>query len=322
MEPVAASAASVASTEACWHDEGEPAPVPCPPLRDLLPADAVRPIPGGGFVRLIDVLPRLGGEGLTPESAVAQAARTSFGPSARKLSDDRALLRFLLRHEHLTPFEMVVLKFQVEVPLYTAVQWLRHRSGSFNMLSARYSRIPAAFFEPPGARGPSAANAQGSGALLPEEAQAEFAALLAEAYAGSAAAYDRALALGVARETARLVLPEGRMTRFVWQVNLRNLFAFVRLRADPAAQENIRDCAGAVLELVRLYCPDAVAAFEDFSLHGLALSRPEVEALRALLAGAASEGALPGAAPLPARMSARERAEWAAKLESLGVPQN
>lgn len=314
--------AAGAGEEAHWRDDDEgasPAPhVPC--LIDLLPADAVRPISGGGSVRLIDVLPRLGGEGLTPESAVAQAARTSFGPSARKLSDDLSLLRFLFRHQHLTPFEMVTLKFQVEVPLFTAVQWLRHRAGSFNMLSARYSRIPAAFFEPVGVRGPSAANAQGGGPLLPAEAQAGFAELLRASYAAAAAGYDRALELGVARETARLVLPEGRMTRFVWSVSLRNLFAFVGLRADPAAQENIRECAEAVLSLARLYCPGAVAAFEDYAQGSVTLSLPEVEALRALLARLRAPPGGGAAAPeLPSRMSARERAEWADKLRLFGA---
>jgi thymidylate synthase (FAD) len=259
-----------------------------------------------GFVRLVDVMPRLVQRGgLGPEAAVVQAARVSYGAGTKTAQSDEVLLRYLYRHEHMTPFEMITLKFCVRAPLFTARQWMRHRAGSFNEESARYSEIETAFFvpDPADVRAQSAANRQGSGDALGADAVGNFLEDTTRSFAEAAAGYARSLGAGVARELARIVLPEGRYTKFYWTVNLRNLFGFLKLRMAPEAQEDIRRFATAIHEILAVYCPLATKAFDDYTLNAVTLSALEVRALR--------EGAP------PPEMSKRERAEWEAKRAKL-----
>jgi thymidylate synthase (FAD) len=132
----------------------------------------------------------------------------------------------------MTPFEMIQLKFCVRTPLFTARQWFRHRTGSFNEESARYSVIEARYYMPDAedVRVQSAANKQGSGVPVDEQVATAFQSRVQAAYDSDTAAYTASLDAGVAREIARVVLPEGRYTTFYWAVNLRNLFQFLQLR--------------------------------------------------------------------------------------------
>ncbi len=243
------------------------------------------PVLAHGFVTLVDYM--------GDDAAIVQAARVSYGRGTKSVRDDRGLIRYLLRHRHTTPFEMVELKFLVRLPIFVARQWIRHRSSSTNEYSARYSVVPDEFELPPPeeVRHQSTRNRQGRGEPLETAVVDRFRADLEKVAGEAYAAYERALEAGVARETARLLLPVAYYTQWYWKVNLWNLFHFLSLRLDPHAQEEIRLYAAEVSALGRLVCPVAFEAFDEFVLDGLSLGRREQRALQALLAGATPEAA-------------------------------
>ncbi len=237
------------------------------------------PVLSHGFVALIDYMGN--------DDAIVQAARVSYGKGTKTARDDRGLIRYLLRHRHTTPFEMVEYKFLVRLPIFVARQWVRHRTASLNEVSARYSVVEDEYEVPPAdeVRHQSTRNRQGRGDPLSPEIVSAFQGDLERVSKDAYASYRRALEAGVARETARLLLPVAYYTQWYWKTDLHNLFHFLLLRLDPHAQEEIRLFAAQVDRLARLVCPVAFEAFEEFQLHGLALTRREQVALRALLEG-------------------------------------
>ncbi|MEY3023921.1 MAG: hypothetical protein RJA16_747, partial [Planctomycetota bacterium] len=106
------------------------------------------PVDEHGFVALVDCMPRLVPEGQTADSAIVQAARVSYGQGTKKVNEDRGLIRYLMRHRHSTPFEMLEFKFHVSMPVFVARQWIRHRTANVNEYSARYSIVPDRFWRP------------------------------------------------------------------------------------------------------------------------------------------------------------------------------
>jgi thymidylate synthase (FAD) len=225
--------------------------------------------------RLVDSMPRE-----NCDAAIVQAARVSYGAGTKSVSDDRALIRYLMRHKHTTPFEMVEFKFHIRAPIFVARQWLRHRTASVNELSARYSIVPDDYFLPDELRKQSAARGQGG-----EEPFGEGGANLSAKQKASCDlafhVYDELIAKGVSRELARTHLPQSTFTEFYWKINLHNLLHFLELRIEDHAQKEIRDLATQVYELVKPLCPLTCEAFEDFRLGSMTLSRLEVEAMRA-----------------------------------------
>ncbi len=275
-----------------------------------------RPVLSHGFVVLVDYMGN--------DAAIVQAARVSYGQGTRTLRDDRGLLRYLMRHRHTTPFEMVELKFLVRLPIYVARQWVRHRMASVNEYSARYSVIPDEYEVPlpDDVRRQSSRNRQGRAEALPaptvEQFRQDVERLSSEAYA----AYERALAAGVARETARIVLPVSFYTQWYWKTDLHNLFHFLELRLDAHAQEEIRRFAAVLGELARAVAPVAYEAIEDFQLGSLRLSRKELRAVRALLEGKTPpEACLAAGLPLTKEdgtpMKTGEGVEFLEKLEQV-----
>jgi thymidylate synthase (FAD) len=243
------------------------------------------PVLGHGYVVLVDYMGN--------DAAIVQAARVSYGMGTKTVRDDRGLIRYLMRHRHTTPFEMVEFKFLVRLPIYVARQVIRHRTASVNEHSARYSII-ADEYDVPGPGGTflqSKKNRQGRGDPAPapvdERFRSELDRLCREAYS----IYEEALADGVARETARMVLPVAYYTEWYWKINLHNLLHFLSLRLDPHAQEETRLYAAEMAKIARTVCPIAYEAFEEFTLESLALSRREQRAVRALLGGATPESA-------------------------------
>lgn len=119
-------------------------------LVDVLEGDARREVPihEHGFVALLDVMPRLVPSGQTADAAIVQAARVSYGQGTKKVNEDRGLIRYLLRHRHTTPFEMVEFKFHIAMPIFIARQWIRHRTANVNEYSGRYSVMPDKFYRP------------------------------------------------------------------------------------------------------------------------------------------------------------------------------
>ena len=234
------------------------------------------------------------------DSAVVQAARVSYGTGTKSVSDDRALIRYLMRHKHTTPFEMVEFKFHIRAPIFVARQWLRHRTASVNEMSARYSIVDTGYFLPEHLREQSVTNKQCSG---PELSDDQFLILKQKASCDLAFhTYDEMLRKGCARELARIHLPQSTFTEFYWKINLHNLLHFLKLRMDDHAQKEIRDLALKVYELIKPIVPVTCEAFEDFVIGSVTLSRLEVEALRS------------GAKTIPGK---GENAEFQEKIQSL-----
>jgi thymidylate synthase (FAD) len=222
-------------------------------------------------VRLVDFM--------GSDAAIVQAARVSYGAGTKSVSNDRALIRYLMRHKHTTPFEMVEFKFHIKAPIYVARQWLRHRTASVNEMSARYSIVDTGFFLPEELRKQAKSRGQGGEEPLDEGGSN----LLAKQKASCDLAfhvYDELIAKGVSRELARAHLPQCTFTEFYWKINLHNLLHFLQLRIDDHAQKEIRDLAKQVYDLIKPIVPVTCEAFEDFRLGSVTLSRLEVYAIK------------------------------------------
>lgn len=208
------------------------------------------PVLDHGFIALVDCMPRLVPEGSSSDFAIVQAARVSYGVGTKTPSTDTGLVKYLLRHRHTTPFEMVVLKFHIRMPLFVARQWLRHRTASVNEYSARYSILPDLFYtpSPDSVRQQSQTNRQGKtdaeeGGHCSSDALAFFESYISrqeEQYSMYTTLLEKHK---VSREIARIGLPQNIYTEFYWQCNLHNILHFLSLRMDKHAQEEIRQYA-------------------------------------------------------------------------------
>lgn len=230
-----------------------------------------------GFVCLVDCM--------GDDSAVVQAARVSYGEGTKRVSDDRTLIRYLLRHRHTTPFEMVEIKFLVRVPMDCWRQWIRHRTASVNEYSTRYSvAIDSMQATPPEEwRTQAESNRQGSGAPLPADLGRQLTEDEHHFQLAARQVYQKRLEAGVAREQARKDLPLSTYTEAYWKIDLHNLLHFLALRMDSHAQQEIRDYATAIGEqIVRPLFPLVWEAFADYRLGGMSLSRIEVAVLQRL----------------------------------------
>jgi len=278
------------------------------PLKDVMHGDLRWEIPvhDHGFVALVDAMPRLVPEGQTADSAIVQAARVSYGEGTKKINEDRGLIRYLLRHRHTTPFEMVEFKFHVAMPIFIARQWIRHRTANVNEYSARYSIVQDRFYRPSieNVRKQSTSNRQGGDEPIDVGTAEDFLKLLED----SEALYERYLGLtekGVAREIARAALLVSVYTEWYWKCDLHNILHFLSLRMDSHAQIEIRDYATAMYDLIRGIAPVTCEAFEDYRMESMQLSRLEIEAIRT-------------GKPLSSE-NKRENAEWEAKRKQLGL---
>ena len=315
---------TVAMTDAAKHDPQD-APPETPTRRPTVPAmeemiGVAIPCLDHGFVRLVDYM--------GDDHAVVQAARVSYGTGTKRLREDRGLIRYLLRHRHTTPFEMCEIKVHMKLPIFVARQLVRSRTANINENSGRYSVIDKEYYMPDAAvlGTQSKSNRQGRGepvsvsrageiqALLraeAEQAYAHYEELLGGAAAAATTGEQREAAgdsappapEGIARELARINLPVSYYTQWYWKIDLHNLLRFISLRADAHAQYEIQVYAQALADLTRRWVPDVYEAFVDYQMEGATLSRMEVAALRALLAGGQPDLAALG-------MSAREQAEF------------
>lgn len=231
-----------------------------------------------GFVRLIDVM--------GDDASIVQAARVSYGSGTKKVHEDRGLIRYLLRHAHTTPFEMVEFKFHVKLPIFVARQWIRHRTANVNEYSGRYSEMKDEFYTPAvqDIRPQSVSNKQGrSDETLPDGMAEQAAQAFKKGQDDAYAQYQEFLEQGIAREIARINLPVSNYTEWYWKIDLHNLFHFLRLRIDAHAQYEIRVFAEAIAELVKPFVPHAWEAFEDYILNAHRLTAPEIKVMKHLL---------------------------------------
>ena len=260
-----------------------------PALEEIL----YRPIPvlDHGFIRVIDYM--------GDDSAVVQAARVSYGKGTRKVSEDRGLINYLLRHRHTTPFEMCEIKYHVKLPIFVARQWIRHRTANVNEYSARYSILDREFYLPAADQlaTQSASNRQGRGELLEGAEAARVLDLLREDALRVYEHYEEMLnersdatridpdRSGLARELARMNLTLGFYTQWYWKTDLHNLLHFLALRADPHAQFEIRVYAEAMLDTVQRWVPLVYDAFTEHVLGGVHLSASAWKVIRRMLDG-------------------------------------
>jgi len=278
------------------------------------------PVLDDGFVRLVDYMGN--------DSSIVQAARVSYGDGTRKVSEDRALIRYLLRHQHTTPFEMCMLKLHVRVPMDTWRQWIRHRTASVNEYSTRYSiAIDRAQMTPADSwRQQAQDNKQGSRGFFEASEGGEFSASEQELHRLSKEVYQQRLEAGVAREQARKDLPLSTYTEAFWQIDLHNLLHFLALRMDSHAQLEIRRYAETIGEkIVRPWLPAIWEAFQDYRFGQMTLSRQEQELL-ALVVNGQTEMALAWCADRgwvkqkeERQILSREAKEFADKLGSFGL---
>ncbi len=243
------------------------------------------PVLDDGFVCLVDVM--------GDDQSVVQAARVSYGEGTRKVSDDRGLIRYLMRHRHTTPFEMAEVKLLVRVPMDCWRQWIRHRTANVNEYSTRYSlAIDAMQATPPDAwRTQATGNRQGSGQSLSTDDGAKLTASEAEFQHRARQLYEQRIELGIAREQARKDLPLSTYTEAYWKVDLHNLLHFLALRMDAHAQWEIREYATAIgNRIVQPLFPLVWEAFVDYRVEALFLSRLDRELIARLVARLAQSG--------------------------------
>lgn len=227
-----------------------------------------------GFVRLVDYM---GGD-----ESIVQAARVSYGKGTKTINEDRGLIRYLMRHLHTTPFEMVELKFHVKLPIFVARQWIRHRTANVNEYSGRYSVMKDEFYVPDHSaiHFQSLRNKQGRADQdVPADLRQRVLDILTSSQEQMYTEYEQMLESDIARELARINLPLSLYTEWYWKIDLHNLFHFLRLRMDEHAQYEIRVYGEAMAEITKKVSPMAWEAFEDYILKSEKFSRLELAVL-------------------------------------------
>lgn len=278
-----------------------------------------------GHVSLVDVMPRLvPDDQRTADCAIVQAARVSYGAGTKTINEDRGLVRYLLRHQHTTPLEMVEFKFRMKLPICIARQAIRHRTSNVNEVSGRYSVLPDEFYipDPSDVRMQSKTNKQGGDELVTQE-EADFFRTDLEALSNEAyKLYQSYIDRGISREQARMILPVNLYTEWYWKIDLHNLLHFLALRCDSHAQKEIRVFGEAILSLIRPIVPFACEAWDDYHpMRGaVKFTRLEMESLRKTLVElySAADTGLKVDLPIDTN-NKREQAEWAEKLHKLGL---
>ncbi|MFN7662347.1 MAG: FAD-dependent thymidylate synthase [Alphaproteobacteria bacterium] len=288
----------------------------CRPVSEELEKILYEPLPvlDHGFVRVIDYM---GDDG-----AIVQAARVSYGKGTKKVSEDRGLINYLLRHRHNTPFEMCEIKFHIKLPMFVARQWIRHRTANVNEYSARYSILDKEFYlpAPEHLASQSAINNQGRGAVLKGEEAVRALELLKRDAMQCYDTYQELLnhdnqgnilddsKSGLARELARMNLPVNFYTQWYWKIDLSNLLHFLALRADSHSQYEIRAYADVMLDVVKKWVPLAYEAFMAYRKNGVHLSDKGLDVIKQMIAGQKPS----------AESSGMSQREWRELMEILG----
>ena len=242
--------------------------------------DKEYPVLDKGFVRLVDYF---GGD-----QRIVQSARVSYGEGTKSVSQDGALIDYLLRHQHTSPFEQVVMTFHVKMPIFVARQWVRHRTGRMNEVSGRYSIMKDEFYVPAEDKvsPQSTDNKQGRATeAFDKETADKIIAQLEEGQKAAYESYNELIDSGLAREIARINLPLSLYTEFYWEMDLHNLFHFLKLRLDSHAQYEIRVYAQVILEMCRKVAPMATESFINHMNEGVSFSGEEMRALREVMDG-------------------------------------
>lgn len=274
---------------------------PTNPEMELLLGKQI-PVLDKGFIRVVDYMGK--------DDCIAQAARTSYGEGTKTVRENEGLIRYLMRHNHTSPFEMAEIKFHIKLPIFVARQWIRHRTASVNEVSARYSILSDEFYipHPVDIHTQSSVNKQGRGEALPTTDASNMANIMYDASVAAFEVYEQLIARDVSREISRIVTPVNTYTEWYWKVNLHNLLHFLALRSDKHAQMEIRAYADEIQRIVERWVPQTYRAWCDYVRDSHTFSAQEMELLRTALAGANIDLTDSG-------LSKRERWEF---LEAIG----
>ena len=233
-----------------------------------------------GFVRLVDYM---GGD-----DRIVQTARVSYGQGTKTVREDAGLIDYLLRHQHTSPFEHVVFEFHCKMPIFVARQWIRHRTARLNEISGRYSVMSSEFYLPPRdqIKLQSSDNKQGRNPEdVPVELQDKVLELLQRDQEATYKNYEELLNDDIARELARINLPLSMYTEWYWQMDLKNLFHFLKLRMDAHAQWEIQEYGRAIAQIVQAVCPNAYDSFDRHIVNAERFSANEIDAINKLVNG-------------------------------------
>jgi len=283
------------------------------------------PVLDHGFVRVIDYM--------GDDAAITQAARVSYGKGTKKLNEDKALIFYLLRHWHTTPFEMCEIKYHVKLPIFIARQWIRHRTANVNEYSARYSIMDREFYLPAAEQlgVQSTNNRQGRAAVLSPDEAAKVQKILREDaercyqhymemmnVQGSDGGEDTEPQIldpnrsGLARELARMNLNLNFYTQWYWKTDLHNLMHFCRLRADAHAQYEIQAYARVLLDTMQRWVPATFEAFQQYREGAINLSKSGLDVLQRMLRGE----------QVSEQSSKMGKREWREFCQSMGLNDN
>ena len=245
-----------------------------------------------GFIRVIDYM--------GDDSAIVQSARVSYGEGTKKVSNDKGLIRYLMKNWHTTPFEMCEIKFHIKLPIFIARQWIRHRTANVNEYSARYSILDKEFYipRPEHMSSQSSTNKQGRGTNLSKKDTEKFIKILKDDADRNYKHYENMLnenqsgeiinddKEGLSRELARINLTLNTYTQWYWKIDLHNLLHFLYLREDAHAQYEIQAYAEIILnKIVKRWVPYTYSAFKEFQLESYNLSKTAIEVIKKKLKG-------------------------------------
>ncbi len=227
-----------------------------------------------GFVYLVD---KMG-----DDNRIVQSARVSYGEGTKSYREDRDLIRYLMENQHTSPFEQVVFVFHMKLPIFVARQIVRSRTARLNECSGRYSELPEEFYvpNPENVATQSTNNKQGRGETFEPNTANHIISNMKCMARDEFKHYKWMLEQNVAREIARINLPLSTYTEWYWQMDLRNLFHFLKLRLDSHAQYETRVYAEAVYQIIKPIVPIACEAFEDFVLNAKTFSAKEVALIK------------------------------------------
>ena len=245
-----------------------------------------------GFIRVMDYM--------GDDTAIIQSARVSYGEGTKKVSNDKGLIRYLMKNWHTTPFEMCEIKLHIKLPIFIARQWIRHRTANVNEYSARYSILDKEFYipKPQHMSSQSTTNKQGRGSNLSKKDTERFLKILKDDAERNYKHYQDMLnenqsgeiknddKTGLSRELARINLTLNTYTQWYWKIDLHNLLHFLYLRDDPHAQYEIQAYAEIILnKIVKKWVPYTYSAFKEFQLESYNLSKTAIEIIKKRLQG-------------------------------------
>ena len=233
-----------------------------------------------GFVRLVDYM--------GSDARIVQTARVSYGEGTKTLREDAGLIDYLLRHEHTSPFEHVIFEFHAKMPIFVARQWIRHRTARLNEISGRYSVIKDEFYVPDSSsiNFQNKDNKQGRAVDdVPDNLKEKVISILSKDQEAVYKNYEEMIDDDIARELARINLPLSTYTEWYWQMDLKNMFHFLKLRMDHHAQWEIQEYGRAMAKIVKAVCPLAYESFEKHMVNGARFSEHELNAIRLMLDG-------------------------------------